>query len=139
MKAGHFHAALMLSVTSSGAMAHGGGLDANGCHHDRKRGGYHCHNGGGSPPPRPRPEPVREPPRPLGLLSVSDSSGQYDAQVEIVQKMLARLGYDVGTPDGRLGPRTERAIRAFQASNGLPETGLVTMRLIDALIDKLAE
>ena len=23
--------------------AHGGGLDSNGCHHDRKRGGYHCH------------------------------------------------------------------------------------------------
>ncbi len=22
---------------------HGGGLDKNGCHHDRKRGGYHCH------------------------------------------------------------------------------------------------
>src|SRR5688572_17840526 len=22
---------------------HGGGLDAKGCHHDRKRGGYHCH------------------------------------------------------------------------------------------------
>lgn len=25
--------------------AHGGGLDANGCHHDRKAGGYHCHRG----------------------------------------------------------------------------------------------
>jgi len=25
------------------AFAHGGGLDASGCHHDRKRGGYHCH------------------------------------------------------------------------------------------------
>lgn len=25
------------------AFAHGGGLDAKGCHHDRKRGGYHCH------------------------------------------------------------------------------------------------
>lgn len=25
------------------AMAHSGGLDAKGCHHDRKRGGYHCH------------------------------------------------------------------------------------------------
>ena len=24
---------------------HGGGLDAYGCHHDRKRGGYHCHKG----------------------------------------------------------------------------------------------
>jgi len=22
---------------------HGGGLDANGCHHDYKNGGYHCH------------------------------------------------------------------------------------------------
>lgn len=26
-------------------LAHGGGLDAHGCHHDRKRGGYHCHRG----------------------------------------------------------------------------------------------
>ena len=24
---------------------HGGGLDKNGCHHDRKAGGYHCHRG----------------------------------------------------------------------------------------------
>jgi len=24
-------------------LAHGGGLNAKGCHHDRKRGGYHCH------------------------------------------------------------------------------------------------
>ncbi len=22
---------------------HSGGTDRNGCHHDRKRGGYHCH------------------------------------------------------------------------------------------------
>ena len=25
--------------------AHGGGLDAYGCHHNRKAGGYHCHRG----------------------------------------------------------------------------------------------
>lgn len=25
------------------AFAHGGGLNASGCHNDRKRGGYHCH------------------------------------------------------------------------------------------------
>lgn len=24
-------------------LAHSGGLDASGCHNDRKRGGYHCH------------------------------------------------------------------------------------------------
>lgn len=27
------------------AIAHGGGLDAYGCHHNRKAGGYHCHRG----------------------------------------------------------------------------------------------
>ena len=27
------------------AIAHGGGLDSLGCHNDRKRGGYHCHQG----------------------------------------------------------------------------------------------
>lgn len=25
--------------------AHGGGLDAHGCHNNRKAGGYHCHRG----------------------------------------------------------------------------------------------
>jgi endonuclease YncB( thermonuclease family) len=27
------------------ALAHGGGLDKQGCHHNRKEGGYHCHRG----------------------------------------------------------------------------------------------
>lgn len=30
--------------------AHGGGLDRNGCHHDRKNGGYHCHRASALPP-----------------------------------------------------------------------------------------
>ena len=34
---------LALGACPAIANAHGGGLDANGCHHDRKRGGYHCH------------------------------------------------------------------------------------------------
>ena len=29
----------------SAAFAHGGGLDGQGCHHNRKAGGYHCHRG----------------------------------------------------------------------------------------------
>jgi hypothetical protein len=28
--------------------AHGGALDSQGCHHDRKHGGYHCHRAAGS-------------------------------------------------------------------------------------------
>jgi hypothetical protein len=27
------------------AWAHGGGLDKQGCHHDKKAGDYHCHKG----------------------------------------------------------------------------------------------
>jgi hypothetical protein len=31
---------------ASNASAHGGRLNAEGCHHDRKHGGYHCHRSG---------------------------------------------------------------------------------------------
>ena len=37
---------LAVSVLAPGlALAHGGGLDSYGCHHNRKQGGYHCHRG----------------------------------------------------------------------------------------------
>lgn len=40
---------MLLVLTSlflpASAAAHGGGLDALGCHHNRKAGGYHCHRG----------------------------------------------------------------------------------------------
>ncbi|MEO6365804.1 MAG: excalibur calcium-binding domain-containing protein [Luteimonas sp.] len=35
------------------ALAHGGGLNAEGCHNDRKRGGYHCHRGAATSPRQP--------------------------------------------------------------------------------------
>lgn len=35
--------ALVLTLISSMAFGHGGGLDRNGGHNDRKNGGYHCH------------------------------------------------------------------------------------------------
>jgi len=37
-------AALLILIPLS-ALAHGGGLDKQGCHHNRKEGGYHCHRG----------------------------------------------------------------------------------------------
>jgi len=36
---------LLLLAIPAPASAHGGGLDKIGCHHDRKKGGYHCHRG----------------------------------------------------------------------------------------------
>lgn len=37
------HVPILTLFLTSTAYPHGGGLDAKGCHNDRKRGGYHCH------------------------------------------------------------------------------------------------
>lgn len=42
---------------ASDSKAHSGGLNAEGCHNNRKTGDYHCHGGRSAPPPM-RP-PVR--------------------------------------------------------------------------------
>lgn len=55
------------------------------------------------------------------------------AQRAEVQTLLARAGYDVGSPDGVIGPRTRAAVMAWQAKVGLPSDGHVSGRLLDAL------
>lgn len=40
-----FYIALSVLLSYAAAFSHGGGLDSLGCHHDRARGGYHCHRG----------------------------------------------------------------------------------------------
>ena len=45
-----FAIALAMLVAMPGAThAHGGGLNAEGCHNDRMRGDYHCHRGSSVP------------------------------------------------------------------------------------------
>lgn len=62
--------AALLATAPPRAQAHGGGLDKHGCHHDRKRGGYHCHRaaapavGLGWAPQRADPAPQRRAARP---------------------------------------------------------------------------
>ncbi|MBJ6127867.1 YHYH domain-containing protein [Microvirga splendida] len=38
-----FLAGLLASLLATAALAHGGGLDKNGCHTNRKTGDRHCH------------------------------------------------------------------------------------------------
>ena len=42
-------------LTATSAFAHGGGLDANGCHTNRKAGDYHCHRAPAAPRTTPPP------------------------------------------------------------------------------------
>lgn len=55
----------------------------------------------------------------------SVSSGQREANRE-VQTALNYFGYNVGTPDGSIGPRSRAGISAAQAFLGMPATGQLT-------------
>ncbi len=50
-----------------------------------------------------------------------------------LQQRLARHGYDVGDPDGRLGAKTRSAIRQFQAKNGRVPDGFASMVILKQL------
>lgn len=47
--------AFIAAILSGPAVAHPGGLNAEGCHNNRKTGDYHCHRGS-SPAPRREPQ-----------------------------------------------------------------------------------
>ena len=52
----------------------------------------------------------------------------------LIQRGLATLGFNVGAPDGILGPKTRRAIRGWQVSKGFAETEYLSAEQAKALI-----
>lgn len=54
-------------------------------------------------------------------------------KVALVQKRLAALGYDVGSADGRMGRRTEAAVRQFQKDGRMGVDGRLDDRLLARL------
>jgi membrane-bound lytic murein transglycosylase B len=50
-----------------------------------------------------------------------------------MQQLLARRGFDVGAPDGLLGPRTRVAIRNFQIAAGQIPDGFASSSVLDRL------
>src|SRR5688572_12484458 len=57
-----------------------------------------------------------------GKLAGDDKNAGRDP-VKAAQKALKERGYEVDEPNGKLGPKTHAAVRAFQKSEGLPVTG----------------
>lgn len=65
-------------------------------------------------------------PHAIGLEEPSPpaaSKATPSAEVEEMQRLLARAGYNPGPLDGKLGPLTNAALEAFQAAHGLARTG----------------
>jgi peptidoglycan hydrolase-like protein with peptidoglycan-binding domain len=71
-----------------------------------------------------------------GGTRVGGGAGMIDLgpdQIREVQMMLIQKGFDIGEPDGRLGPRTRQALIAFQRQRGLQATGQIDTRTMTAL------
>ena len=55
--------------------------------------------------------------------------------VAFAQNTLAKLGYDPGIVDGKFGPKTSGAVKAYETASGLPVTGTITRDLLMRLKD----
>ena len=62
-----------------------------------------------------------------------DDTALSKAQREALQSQLLRRGYDIGSADGVIGPKTRAAVMDYQARAGLLPDGHVGGRLLRAL------
>jgi peptidoglycan lytic transglycosylase B len=60
------------------------------------------------------------------------------SQIKALQSALGKAGYSTGKPDGIAGPNTRRALRAFQAENGLVPDGYLDRTVFEVIQKKLA-
>jgi zinc D-Ala-D-Ala carboxypeptidase len=60
-------------------------------------------------------------------------------ELDSVQKALSQLGFDPGKIDGKDGPNTQKAVRAFQAHASIKIDGIVGPETRGALVKELAE
>jgi localization factor PodJL len=80
---------------------------------------------------------------PQSLTQVAPAQSEIQKQepvndpVGLTQKLLDKLGFNIGDPDGKMGVRTTNAIRLFQLQSGMKVTGEITDDLISQLQAKL--
>ena len=58
----------------------------------------------------------------------------FGPDVEALQKMLKKAGFNPGPIDGEFGPASEQAVKAFQKSQGLLDDGIAGARTFSALM-----
>ena len=99
----------------------------------------HRSSAGGATRPAPgfpsAPSPVQ--PRPSapsdGQVPPRPTQQDLSNMVVRVQAALMRLGYYAGDIDGLLGPATRVALKSFQRSKGLPQTGRMDLETLSSL------
>jgi hypothetical protein len=136
--------ALLIFTASRPAESHGGGLDRNGCHTNRKTGDYHCH---GAPAPNVRASATPRPSSPIVPATQRVASSVVTIEgapttpatdlVRAAQVLLRQLGYHPSML-GATDSRTDAAVRAFQRAANLKPDGLVTEYLVLRLAEAVS-
>ena len=67
---------------------------------------------------------------PIRAARVADDRALSRAEIEEMQEHLTTLGFNAGRADGVPGPRTRRAVRAYQRVSGLPADGYASVELL---------
>ena len=67
------------------------------------------------------------------LLEKATEQQEERLQIATAQAALLKLGYNVGKIDGQLGPKTTRAIKAFQKKQQLIVNGKISQQLLEQL------
>ncbi len=67
------------------------------------------------------------------------SSGSEGVEVIVLQNFLNRAGLLSVTPNGHFGPATTAAVRAFQATNYIPATGIVGPATRNAINERMCD
>lgn len=71
--------------------------------------------------------------QPVGAAAVTGADD--GPSVAFAQHSLALLGHKPGIADGKFGPKTSAAVKAYEKANGLPVTGTITRALLIRLKD----
>ena len=72
--------------------------------------------------------------KPVYKSSTGGSAG--NSMVRDIQSGLQRLGYNPGSADGRMGPKTSAAIRKYQQDNGMTVDGRPSQAVLDSIRSK---
>lgn len=124
-------------IFPASAAAHGGGLNAQGCHNNRKTGDYHCHR---APSTATDEGASAYSSQRSSLLSSSTDRAQGSVHSTMAaQTALTSLGYDVGAIDGRMGAKTVAALRSFETGKGVASAGQINDATIFLLVEAIAE
>ena len=85
-------------------------------------------------PPHPTPPGQLPPELTFGRNLIGFTENQQERlQIATAQTTLLELGFDVGKIDGKLGPKTTKAIKAFQKSKHLEMDGKISEQLLEQL------